>query len=127
MSNALFERACLLCSADISTRRSHAKFCSTSCSMKHWHAANPGHRRWYMLKTQYGITQDDYLAIFASQNESCAICGTREAHQWDVDHCHASGVVRGILCSPCNKGIGCLRDDPNIVAAAVKYLEGSNG
>lgn len=40
-----------------------------------------------------------------------------------VDHDHRSGRVRGVLCDPCNIGIGGLRDDPSLLAAAIVYLE----
>ena len=39
-----------------------------------------------------------------------------------VDHCHASGRVRGLLCHPCNAALGFMRDDPVIAAAATEYL-----
>lgn len=40
-----------------------------------------------------------------------------------VDHCHETGKVRALLCSPCNKGIGHLRDSVEIVIKAASYLE----
>jgi hypothetical protein len=42
-----------------------------------------------------------------------------------IDHCHITGKVRGLLCHKCNKGIGLLGDDPARVAAALNYLEGT--
>lgn len=40
-----------------------------------------------------------------------------------VDHDHTTGAVRGLLCSACNTGIGHLKDDPAVVAAALHYLK----
>lgn len=53
--------------------------------------------------------------------EPCQICGVRPATAWDHDH--ATGKIRGRLCSPCNTGIGGLGDDPEILRRAITYLE----
>lgn len=55
----------------------------------------------------------------------CAICfeAPRLGERLAVDHCHETGVVRGLLCRRCNTGIGLLRDDPMVLNAAVAYLE----
>lgn len=76
---------------------------------------------------RYGLTAAGYKAMLAEQRGRCAICerapedvGVRPLV---VDHCHASGVVRGLLCAPCNMAIGLLGDDLATVASAAKYLE----
>lgn len=73
------------------------------------------------------ITPARYAALLASQGNRCAICrGTPEdtGHAyWHLDHCHATGEVRGILCSLCNCALGGLRDSPALLRAAVDYLE----
>jgi hypothetical protein len=84
----------------------------------------------------YGLTLDEIASMEASQGGKCAICGTttplptgsRRAlwTRFAVDHCHACGVVRGLLCSACNTGIGHLRDDPAVLRAAIAYLERHN-
>ncbi len=66
----------------------------------------------------------NHAALVAAQSGRCAICSkpghpTRGLH---VDHCHASGVVRGLLCYNCNAGIGRLQDDTAILANAIAYL-----
>ena len=59
------------------------------------------------------------------QNGKCAICGA--AQRLDraqcVDHSHATGAVRGILCDECNKGLGCFKDDTELLRKAAYYLE----
>jgi len=49
-------------------------------------------------------------------------CKTKPVRPLFVDHCHASGRVRGLLCHPCNAALGFMRDDPVIAAAATEYL-----
>lgn len=74
------------------------------------------------LKVRYGISTDDYEAMLAKQRGACAICkSTSEALH--VDHDHATGKVRGLLCGSCNRGIGCLGDDVVTLKAAVRYLQ----
>jgi hypothetical protein len=84
-----------------------------------------------MLKTQYGITRDEFEALFEAQGGACAICRTEQlpvsgafpSTQWNVDHHHESGTIRGILCSLCNWGLGQFRDSPDLLRAAIAYLE----
>lgn len=84
----------------------------------------------------YGITQEQFEAIFEAQGRRCKICSRTEpegkgASGWHLDHDHAccparkrscGKCIRGILCSNCNVGIGNLMDDPAIVRAALDYL-----
>lgn len=84
------------------------------------------HRRakWRALERKYGLTQDEYEALYVWQRGCCAICELRPARLF-VDHCHSSGVVRGLLCSNCNFAVGELSDDPERCVAAARYLLGS--
>jgi hypothetical protein len=76
------------------------------------------------LVARYGITEERYQELFVQQKGCCAICdkpsGEKRLH---VDHDHATGRVRGLLCYPCNVGIGYLRDDPRKLRAAAQYLD----
>jgi len=74
-----------------------------------------------MLKNVYGLSLDEYNHMLINQDSSCAIC-SRHDIQLYVDHCHSSGKVRGLLCQHCNSGIGFLKDDPEIIRAALQYL-----
>lgn len=78
------------------------------------------------IKTRYGLDYADFERMVKEQNNCCAICGYQEArpeYNLHVDHCHKSGKVRALLCGPCNKGLGCFRDNPQTVRAAANYLE----
>lgn len=79
-------------------------------------------RAW--VKHKYGIEYLEYDAMIEAQDGKCAICGEPPVGRkhLDVDHCHETGKVRGLLCYPCNRGIGNLGDDSNRVMAAAAYL-----
>ena len=83
---------------------------------------NKWYRREERLKQVYGLSLQDYEAMVAQQGGVCRICKTKPARPLFVDHSHASGRVRGLLCHPCNAALGFMRDDPVIAAAATEYL-----
>jgi len=76
----------------------------------------------WRLRSEYGLTADDYQAMVAQQGERCAICGTKPKNTLSVDHSHAHGHVRGLLCTGCNRGLGYFSDDPAIIERAITYL-----
>lgn len=98
-----------------------------------WRENNPeyqiGRQRPYHLKSKYGITEEDYNNLLKQQEGKCAICSTNTpTGKWKVfavDHCHQTGVIRGLLCNECNRGMGLLRDSPDLLRKAVDYLEKS--
>lgn len=73
------------------------------------------------LKRKYGIGLEDYEAMFASQSGACKICKSAE-EDLVVDHCHETGIVRGLLCNSCNWGLGNFKDNPDLLDAAKDYL-----
>jgi nitrate/TMAO reductase-like tetraheme cytochrome c subunit len=80
----------------------------------------------HFLKKTYKLSAEGFRTKLAAQGGGCAICGRRDSgeagRQMHVDHCHKSGVIRGILCAPCNKGIGMLADSPDRLMSAATYL-----
>ena len=77
-------------------------------------------------RKRYGIDINIYEKMLESQNGCCAICGTAQAElkkTLAVDHCHVTGRVRGLLCDPCNKGLGYFRDSLEIMSRAIDYLK----
>ena len=92
---------------------------------KAYHAGKSPRRHNY-LKKRYGITQEDYDLMLENQSHGCKICGApRGRSRLSVDHCHTTGKVRGLLCSPCNSGLGYFKDNPAVLASAIKYLNDS--
>jgi hypothetical protein len=83
------------------------------------------------LRSAYGITLDDYEAMSERQGGVCAICGQPERamhkngayRRLAVDHCHETGVVRGLLCSRCNPMIGYAQHDVAVLRQAIAYLD----
>lgn len=89
------------------------------------------HRRKYRhryYKKFYGISLEQFEELFKSQDCKCAIClcdldidlESKKAH---LDHNHATGQIRQILCVRCNKGIGYLQEDLTIMRSAIEYLK----
>lgn len=83
------------------------------------------------LKKCYGLTLAQYDAMLAEQGSVCAICNQPEftpkangkgIRPLGVDHDHATGAIRGLLCATCNNGLGCFKDDPKKLQAALSYL-----
>lgn len=95
-----------------------------------WRAANPDRHRelmWRQLGFELSVPQ--YNAMVSAQEGRCAICrrsfqGTKNTH---VDHNHSTGRVRALLCGNCNRGIGMFDDQPDILLAAIDYLQYHNG
>jgi hypothetical protein len=79
------------------------------------------------LKRTYGISLAEHQSMREAQGHVCAVCKdpARMSPNKDfaVDHCHSTGRVRGLLCHRCNQGIGLLADNPDILRAAIAYLE----
>lgn len=83
-------------------------------------------RRAYKRFVAFGLSSVAFKALFDAQGGRCGICHVdMELSGPDtcLDHDHANGRVRGILCRSCNWGIGQLRDDVRILAQAITYLE----
>ena len=106
---------------------SHCKSCVKKQATKSYLLKDKDDRREHNYQSRYGISISDYDAMLEKQNYACAICGaTSVDHQrtefFCVDHCHETGVVRGLLCHKCNVSIGCLGDLDGI-KKALCYLQ----
>lgn len=77
-------------------------------------------RRW-RLKSQYGLSPEDYDDMVADQGSLCTVCGNES--KLVIDHNHATGRVRGLLCGSCNTGLGMFRDNPDLLMNAIIYLK----
>lgn len=73
----------------------------------------------------YGITEEDYTKMLEQQDHKCAICGTSD---WGrpspcIDHDHITGEVRALLCNRCNRVLGFVEDNPELVTKIFDYLK----
>jgi hypothetical protein len=91
--------------------------------------ANPENRRrkrMAYIETRYNISYADYERMELEQGGVCKICKRPPTHsRYDrlhVDHDHATGKVRGLLCHTCNTGLGSFQDRPDWLQAAIVYL-----
>jgi hypothetical protein len=91
---------------------------------------DPGKARAKHLKAKYGITEAEYLALYEKQGGVCACCGRAETvfsnkkkdtFHLAVDHDHATGKVRALLCNACNTSLGALDEDIVRIEALLRY------
>lgn len=98
--------------------------CNTYCS-KECKGKNAYYRR------NYGITDKDLADMKELQGDKCYLCGSEgfligknnHNEKLAVDHCHATGKVRKLLCHNCNRGLGLFRDSPELLRKAAQYVE----
>lgn len=106
------------------------RFCNTKCSQNWWNSQRatgnspgrprqPGRGKRFWT---YGLLEDDIEEMRRQQDYSCAICGTPLEQDENVDHCHETGTVRGLLCGSCNRGLGMFKDDIQRLKGAIAYL-----
>jgi NMD protein affecting ribosome stability and mRNA decay len=92
-------------------------------SKKHWSEESRDDR----LQRQYSITEETYNAILKKQDGRCAICKCHQHYQrLAVDHDHKTGMVRGLLCVHCNRGLGRFFDSALRLRNAAAYIEKAN-
>lgn len=89
---------------------------------------HPERVREMKLRIQYGMTSQEWDALHEAQGGRCAICRrpSLDGKPLRVDHDHKTGAVRGLLCSPCNTGLGQFQDEPKRLEKAAEYLRDAN-
>jgi len=110
-----------LCSVEACALPLHAKTMCATHYLRTWRLSNGVKVQEYKLKVRYGMAPGDYERLLAEQGGACAICSSSDL-LLVVDHCHVSLAVRALLCSPCNVGLGQMKDDPDRLMAAAAYL-----
>jgi len=108
-----------------SNRRRRLKFATDPGYRAKRLASRPRNRRKADLKARYGMSPEQYELLRKRQGGACAICGEQPAEALCVDHCHATGQVRGLLCIKCNSMLGFSGDDPIRLAEGITYLRAS--
>lgn len=138
-----FNKRCFACQKVKSVRhfyRSNVRYfqkeCKRCCRLRkrRWHQTESGKLSSAntKLKRRFGITLIQYEYMLAIQKGLCAICGVdmaknSQGHRLGVDHDHATGKVRGILCKPRNTAIGGFHDSPGLCERGAEYLRHAAG
>lgn len=112
------DRPCRYCGVSFSSTDGRQYYCADDCS-RTAKSLREAYRR-------YGMTMEQYRAMWLHQGGVCAICGMPERTQRNrllvIDHDHTTGAVRALLCSQCNRALGLLGDDPKVIDAAAEYV-----
>lgn len=118
------DKPCKQCSEIFSPVGPSHHYCSDECRDR---ASTDN----YYTKT-YGVSLKEVEEIFIKQKGKCAICRQegfkmRDVHKssLNLDHCHNTGQVRGLLCHNCNRALGLFKDNTVILSNAIEYLEGA--
>lgn len=121
-----FVKKCKQCgSPELVKSRKVCKDCLNAVRKAHYQ----DNKDWYRnrnYKKEYGITLEEYEAMFSAQGGVCLICllPERSGKLLAVDHDHATGEVRGLLCNGCNVALGMFLDDPERIERAARYVRG---
>lgn len=117
------KRSCKDCGSTTRALKAPGPRCATCLRILKKAQKRAAHGRW-ILKT-YGLTLEQYEALYEAQGGVCYICrrATGRTRRLAVDHDHATGYVRGLLCKPCNSMLAHLRDDYEAAARAADYLK----
>lgn len=86
---------------------------------------SPEAKRDWWLRSNYGLTLEQWTALFEAQGSICALCSSADAGSkkgWQTDHCHVTGSFRGILCKKCNTLLGLLGDNAKAVRARLESI-----
>lgn len=117
-------KPCRYCKTDFQPVSPSHLYCSDEC------AANGITHNYYLR--QYGLSLKQVEQMLEKQNHCCAICkeagfkiNNKVYSTLNVDHCHDTGNVRGLLCHNCNRALGLFKDDTNRLKTAITYLEGA--
>ena len=72
---------------------------------------------------RYSMTENDFQRMLNTQQGKCAGCGEELWRELNIDHNHKTKAVRGLLCGPCNRALGSLKESPERIVGLLKYIE----
>lgn len=107
-------------------RRSTCKSCCNKETIS-WQKNNPDKlkeiKRRTKLLSKYNLTLDEYNQMYFDQKGLCKLClNPHFRRPLNVDHCHATGKIRGLLCDKCNLALGLINDDIDLLDRMKEYL-----
>ena len=121
-------KQCEYCEEEFEPRRKDQKYCRKKCcdyaSERKTGSMKRRARRYFWKTNNINIDMETYNKMFEACQGKCEICGRLPTnHTLNVDHCHKTGKIRGLLCCSCNQGLGYFFDSPENLVAAAKYLQ----
>jgi len=109
-------------------KRFTCRACNTE-AVKRWRKNHPDRyadtQRRQNLRRKFGLTVEEYDVLNRQQRGTCAACGgqMQNGNRLAVDHDHKTGRVRGLLCINCNRALGYVDDNPELLRKLAAYLE----
>lgn len=115
-------KPCQRCGRNKGPKFTDKKYCYRCTSAVKKDASTKAHRS--RVAKVYGIPPEAYDQLYAAQGNACALCrrATGKTRRLSVDHDHVTGLVRGLLCRPCNDLLGHARDDIAFFERVIAYL-----
>jgi hypothetical protein len=107
-------------------RDGYMSWCKSCCRAHEVATRNPERKKNEKLRRLYGISLEDFRQMESSQNFGCAVCGADDK-PLVVDHSHDTGLVRALLCGPCNMALGLLKENPERIRGLALYAEAHKG
>ena len=123
--NELGEKFCIDCNIYKPISEYHKnkkKYLNSVCINCNKIRSKKYHKLYYRYE-KYGITKEQFDAMVLNQDSNCIICKKELSSEIHIDHDHATGKVRGILCGKCNKGLGQFDDNVEFLTNAINYLK----
>lgn len=75
-------------------------------------------------RRNYNLEPEEYNKLLETSGNKCMICGSDPTNKsLHIDHCHKTGIVRGLLCHHCNTAIGLFKEKKELMLNAIKYLD----
>jgi hypothetical protein len=98
-----------------------------SPAYKHGRSKTKDYYNELMIRQTYGLEYHEYLSMVDDHKGVCAICGAeppkgQHKKRLNIDHCHKTGAIRGLLCDCCNRALGLMRDNAQLLSKAIDYL-----
>lgn len=113
------EKICDVCRKSFITSNPRWKRCSKGCTDE-WRTTE-----YNKYIYPYGITSKDYNELFKTQEGRCKFCRKHQSElktKLNIDHCHKTGKVRGLLCNQCNQALGLLKENKDTIKRMLEYL-----
>ena|SRR5882672_7222161 len=106
-------------------KRTHERYVGNIDYQRQCKEVAKKHRRKAGLKHKYGLSIPEFQAMQIRQRDRCAICllVVPEGKRLQVDHDHATGRIRELLCGKCNSMLGFCGDSVSVLWSAIQYVQ----